>query len=220
MGKKLGFVFCLLMACLFAVNANAAENLSDWTQEKYSGNVQFIPSGTSVSLDVSSTAIEPGWGNMNKYFPGATGMLATVNCSQAKGNTEVTLWKYVGTTASGNLIQAVLTVEQNDGKRFINYMVRERDRSHTFVRMIASGYLGYFEGAWSEGEDITIGFSRLGNEIWFYTPGNGAFVKVAPFENMGSVGTEYSNCYIAVWVAAGGYSTVSATVSNVSILYY
>ena len=222
MKKLIVGMMALGMVCIFGNVANAVENLNDWTEEIYSGGVQFTPNGMSVSVSASGTSIENGWGNINKYFyfDDATGMMATVNCSEANGTTEVSIWKYVGATSTGNMIQAVLTVKQYNGKRYISYVVRERDQSHTLIRVLAFGYLGASEGTWSEGQDITIGFSRIGNEIWFYTPGNGAFVKVQPFGNMGSVSTANSNCFIATWVASGADNSLSATVSNVQILYY
>ena len=213
-------MMALGIICIFGNDANAAENLNDWKEEIYSGSVQFTPNGTSVSVSASGTSVENGWGNINKYFDGATGMLATVNCSEAIGTTEVSIWKYVGATLTGNMIQAVLTIKQYNGKKYIYYVVRERDQSHSLIRVLAFGYLGAWEGTWSEGQDITIGFSRIGNEIWFYTPRNGAFVKVQPFENMGSMGSANSNCFIATWVASGSENSLDATVSNVQILKY
>ena len=211
-------MMALGIICIFGNAANAAENLNDWKEEIYSGSVQFTPNVTSVSVSASGTSVEAGWGNINKYFNGATGMLATVNCSEANGTTEVSIWKYVGATSTGNMIQAILTAKQYNGKRYISYVVRERDQSHALIRVLTFGYLGAWEGTWSEGQDITIGFSRIGNEIWFYTPGNGAFVKVQPFKNMGSVSTANSNCFIATWVASGSENSLDATVSNVQIL--
>ena len=219
--KRLSVLFMVFgMVCVFSNFSNAAENLNDWTEEIYSGSVQFTPNITSVSVSASGTSVEAGWGNINKYFDGATGMLATVNCSEANGTGEVSIWRYVGSTSTGNMIQAIISIKQDDGIRYISYVVRERDQSHSLIRVLAFGYLGGYGGTWSEGQDITIGFSRLGNEIWFYTPGNGAFVKVQPFENMGRVGTVNSNCFIATWVADGSENSVDATVSNVQILYY
>lgn len=220
MKKVIGCIIVLGMVCIFGNVADAGENLNDWTEEIHSGSVQFTPNGTSVSVSASGTSVEAGWGNLNKYFDGATGMLATVNCSEANGTTGVSIWKYVGATSTGNMIQAILQINQSNGKRNIYYVVRERNQSHTLIRVLSFGYLGASEGTWSEGQDITIGFSRIGNEIWFYTPGNGAFVKVQPFENMGSVSTANSNCFMGTWVASGSENSLDATVSNVQILKY
>jgi len=211
-------MMALGIICIFGNVANAEENFEDWTEEIYSGSVQFTPNGTSVSVSATGTSVEAGWGNINKYFDGATGMLATVNCSEANGTTEVSIWKYVGATSTGNMIQAVLTAKQYNGKRYISYVVRERNQSHTAIRVLAFGYLGASEGTWSEGQNVTIGFSRIGNEIWFYSPGNGAFVKVQPFESMGNVDVANSNCFIATWVASGTGNSVNATIRNVQIL--
>jgi hypothetical protein len=218
MKKVIGCIIVLGMVCIFGNVVDAAENLNDWTEEIYSGSVQFTPNGTSVSMGATGTSAEDGWGNINKYFEGATGMLATVNCSEANGTAEVGIWKYVGATSTGNMIQAVLKVKQYNGKRYIYYFVRERNQSHIVVRMLAFGNLGASEGTWSEGQDITIGFSRIGNEIWFYTPETGAFVKVQPFTNMGNVSTANSNCFIAIIAARGSENSVNATVNNVQIL--
>ena len=220
MKRLIGFIVALGMVFIFGNVSIAAENLDDWKEEIYSGSVQFTPNGTSVRVSASGTSVENGWGNINKYFDGATGMLATVNCSEANGTTAVSIWKYVGATSTGNMIQAILTVNQYNGKRYIYYIVRERNQSHIFIKMLASGYLGASEGTWSEGQDITIGFSRIGNEIWFYTQENGAFVKVQPFANMGSVSTPYANCFVATSVGSGEENSLNATVSNVQILYY
>ena len=218
MKKVIGCIIVLGMVCIFGNVVDAAENLNDWTEEIYSGSIQFTPDGTTVRVSASGTSVESGLGNINKYFDGATGMLATVNCSEANGTTEVSIWKYVGATSTGNMIQAILTVKQYNGKRYISYVVRERNQSHTVIRVLAFGYLGAWEGTWSEGQDTTIGFSRIGNEIWFYTPETGAFVKVQPFANMGSVSTANSNCFIATSVASGAENSVNATISNVQIL--
>jgi hypothetical protein len=169
-------------------------------------------------VNTSGTATESGSGNISKYFEGATGMLATVNISKAEGTwVYVNLWKYVGATSTGNLIQAAVSVLKTSGSHEIYYIVRERDQDNNITKILAKGYLG--SDLWSEGQDVAIGFSRIENEIWFYTPGNGAFVKVDPFEQMDDVGTEFANCFIATWANDGADNTISGTVSDVQILY-
>ena len=150
-----------------------------------------------------------------KDIPGDVGILAEISVSEMEGNdTWCGLAKTVGTTASGNYIQALIDAMQFDLWKMLRYRVRELDSSDsTEVKVMVYGYLGNYKDGWSIGENLLVGLAHLGDDIYFYTPTNGAFVKVQMFEGMGAMET---TTRIYVW-AGSGANSVQAAVSNVEI---
>ncbi len=208
-------ILVVVLVLLFTSQVLAAEDLSDWGEYIWQGNISLIPSGTSLNVTADGSAGE-AWKARYKVFPDAVGVLAKVNVSGVSGVSNVGLRKYLGTTAADTLILAEIMVEQYDGQKRIYYRVRERDDQGNTIKQIAGGALGDWDGTWSTGQNITIALARILDEIWFYTPGNGAFVKVAPFETMGPLD---SDVQIYGYASDGDTNSVNATVSDVTILY-
>jgi hypothetical protein len=207
--------FAVVLVLSFTSQVLAAEDLSDWEESIWQGNISLIPDGTILNVSADGSAGE-AWRARHKYFSEAVGVMANVNVSGVSGNSSVGLRKYLGTTAAGTQILAEILLEQWDGKKRIYTRVRERDDQGNTIKQIAGGALGDWDGTWSPGQNISIALARIGDEIWFYTPGNGAFVKVMPFESMG---TMESDVQIYGWAQEGATNSLNAVVSDVTILY-
>jgi len=208
-------ILAVALVLSFSSQVLAAEDLSDWEEYIWQGNISLIPDGTNLNVSADGSTVE-AWGKRYKNFPDAVGVLANVNVSGVSGYINVGLRKYLGTTAADTRILAELMLEQWEGNKRIYYRVRERDDQGNTIKQIAAGALGDWDGTWSPGQNITIALARIGDEIWFYTPGNGAFVKVMPFESMGTMESE-----VEIYGAAreGATNSVNAVVSDVTILY-
>ena len=209
------FILAIALVLSFSSPTLAAENLSDWEENIWQGNVSLIPDGTKLNVSVEGSAGE-AWRSRDKYFPNALGVMAQVNVSDVSGYCNVGLRKYLGTTAADTRILAEIMLEQYDGEKRIYYRIRERDAQGKTIRLIAGGALGDWDGTWSPRQNITIALALIGDEIWFYTPGNGAFVKVLPFESMGIF---ESDVQIYGYARDGVTNSLNAVVSDVAILY-
>jgi hypothetical protein len=208
-------ILAVALVLSFTSPASAAEDLSDWEEYVWQGKITLIPNGTNLNVTADGSMGE-AWRARHKHFPDALGVVANVNVSGISGNSNVGLRKYLGTTAAGTRILAQIMLEQWDGEKRIYYVVRERDDQGNDIKRIAAGALGAWDGTWSLGQNITIALARIVDEIWFYTPGNGAFVKVVPFDKMGTLD---SDVQIYGWTQDGVTNSVNATVSDVTILY-
>jgi len=221
--KRVLFLMGILAVVLLAVNnlhaftLDGPQTLDDWTEYVLSGNFTSTTSGTQMQLDVSGSE---GVANGIRYkeFSNAIGVIATFNVSSLGGYMVAGLGRNLGSTAAGNLIQAQIYLDTWSGYNRICYRVRERTTDRQIIRTLAFGFLGDSSGGlWTVGQNVTLGFARLGNDIYFYTPGNGAFVIVRPFEAMGTVSDQ--SHYIFGYAPSGAENYFTATVSQVYIVY-
>jgi hypothetical protein len=197
----------------FALSAQAAENLDDWEVQIASGNPRLTPHGTAVEVSANGAG-GTEQGNLVIDITGDVGVLAEINVSKMEGNDAICgLSKFLGTTPSGTYIQALIDVSQFEQWNTIRYRVREMDSNFAEVRVLVYGYLGNYKDGWSIGGNALIGLARLGDDIYFATPANGAFVKVQTFEGMGDMD---ATTRIYVW-AGSGANSIQATVSNVEL---
>lgn len=215
----MGILAVVLLAVnnLHAFTLDGPQTLDDWTEDYVVGNFTSTTSGTQMQLDVSGSE---GVANGIRYkeFSNAIGVLATFNVSSLGGDMVVGLGQYVGTTAAGNLIRARIYLDIFDTSKRIAYSVEERTTDFQWIRTLAYGFVGNYSGGWTVGQDVTLAFARLGDDIYFYTPGSGAYVIVRPFEAMGTISDD-SFHYITSWAASGAENYFTATVSQVNMVY-
>ena len=218
----MGILAVVLLAVnnLHAFTFDGPQTLDDWTEYVVSGNFTSTTSGTQMQLDVSGSEGEAN-GIRYKEFSNAIGVMATFNVSSLGGYMVAGLGRNLGSTAAGNLIQAQIYLDTWSGYNRIYYRVRERTPDlQTIIRTLAEGNLGAHSGGlWTVGQDVTLAFARLGNDIYFYTPGNGAFVIVRPFETMGAVSDTDHPHYILGYTSSGAENYFTATVSQVNMVY-
>ncbi len=217
----MGILAVVLLAVnnLHAFTFDGPQTLDDWTEDVSSGNFTSTTSGTQMQLDVSGSegAAE---GIRYKEFSNAIGVMATFNVSSLGGYMLVGLGRYLGSTAADNLIQAQIYLDTWGGYNRIHYRVRERTTDYQTIRTLAEGNLGATSGVlWTIGQNVTLAFARLGNDIYFYTPGNGAYVIVRPFETMGAVSDSDHPHYIMGYASSGEEDYFTATVSKVNMVY-
>ena len=217
------FCFILLLA---SGSAFAGENLEGWSEYVESGTVSFTPSGEKLAFSLEDDpAILQAWGKWDKNFPGVYGVMATFKVDSYTGSdVAIGLRKYVGltntgpfSTNNGNPIQARLNLHIWENNFRISYQVRERTPTGTVVQYFAKGVLGAYEDAWKLGDQVTIGLAVVGQDIYFYTPGVGAFTKVQLLDGMSPITSQYSKVEIEgyVWNTDGN---ISGEVSNVTLL--
>jgi len=220
--KRVLFLMGILAVVLLAVNNLHAftlagpQTLDDWTEYFVLGNFTSTTSGTQMQLVVNGSQGE-AYGVRYKEFSNAIGVMATFNVSSLGDDMAVGLGRNLGSTAAGNLIQAQIFLDTWGTSKRIYYRVRERTTDYQTIRTLACGYLGDHSGGWTVGQNVTLAFARMGNDIYFYTPGNGAYVIVRPFETMGTVSD--LSPYIYGWVPSGAENYFTATVSQVYIVY-
>ena len=196
--------------------SNAAENLEDWTFDVWQGNITMTPSGTIVNVQTPGSDLEE-WSRISKNFPSALGVIATFNISSGNGSASTGIRKYVGINDAGNRILAEMRLGDYNGRKEINFRIRERDDEGNTLKVIVTGSPGDWDGAWSYGQNVEIGLARISDyEIGFYTPANGAFIIIKLSEKMNDFDSDGE---IFAWTEVGSNNTITGTVSKVDIIY-
>ena len=222
MRKVLVSAIILTVFCMLSGLANAG-TFDGWTASVDSGdatitpNVTFTPSDTSLSVQADgSGGGSYAWGQYSNSVQGPYAMVFNVDVSQVSGNVNIGIRQYVGKNSAGNRIQAELYLELWSGDYSISYKIREKNDQNAYVKTLSRGYLGDLDGVWTTGKAVTIGLGLLGSDIYLFTPGNDAYVKIELFETMASY--DDSSPFIIVYTDSGSGNSISATISNVSIL--
>jgi hypothetical protein len=208
-------ILAVALVLSFTSRVLAAEDLSDWQENIWQGNISLTPDGTRLNVTADGSAGE-AWRARYKDFANNVGLMVTVNVANVMGRPQIGIRKNVGKTPSGNWILAELSTDIYEDEKRIRYRVRERDDESNTLRVLSVGYLGDYDGGWSIGQDLVLGLARVKNEIWFYTPASGALIKVSPFDTMSAL---ESAVQIYAWAQEGASDSISATVSDVTILY-
>lgn len=219
--KRVLFLMGIFAVVLLAVNnlhaftLDGPQALDDWTENVFSGNFTSTTSGTQMQIEVNGSQVQ-GFGARVKKFSNGIGILATFNVSSVGVNMGVGLGWYLGSTAEGNLIHAAIWLQDWDGEKRITYQVSERTTDFQTIRTVSYGFLGHWFGGWTVDQNVTFGLARQGDDIYFYTPDNGAYVIVRPFQTMGIPDYPFG-----IWGQApsGEENYCTATVSQVYIVY-
>lgn len=217
MKKRYFALTVCVLALLFSARVQAGENLGDWKDYIWQGNVTISHPGTVLSMSANGTN-KVSMGRIYKYFPDAVGMFASVKVSQSSGENGIGIRQNIGKAADGSKVMAELYLNEYGGDKRIQYNIRKRDASGNTLKVYARGYLGNFFDGWALGQNVLIAFARVGDEIWFYTPQNNVgLVKILLMEPVEMIADQ--DMEIWAWTQEGSTHSVSATVSEVGILY-
>jgi hypothetical protein len=190
--------------------AHAADDLTDWEILKRSGTPEINVSGTVVTFSANGLN-GTEFANVRKTIPETIGVLAEIEVSAINGNNAwCGISKVLGTIPSGNYIQALVELVDDLGGKVVRFRVRELDTNFAEVKIIAYGYLGDSKNGWKTGQTVLVGLARLGDDVYFYTPANGAFIKIQLLQKMDPLD---SLTIIYVW-AEDGPNSIDATVGN------
>ncbi len=202
---------------LFFAQVQAAENLTDWEAYVWQGNVAMSHSGTALSVSANGSS-KVAMGRIYKNFPNAVGMYASVNVPQSSGENGVGIRRNIGKAADGSKVMAELYLNEYGGDKRIQYNIRKRDSNGNTLKVYARGYLGNFLDGWESGQNVLIAFARVGDEVWFYTPQNNVgLVKILLMEPVEVMADQEMEIW--AWTQNGSTNSLSATVSDVEILY-
>ena len=206
-----------VLAVMFSASVQAAENLTDWKDYVWQGNVTMSHPGTVLSVSANGTN-KVSMGRVYKNFPNAVGMFASVKVSQSSGENGLGIRQNIGKAADGNKVMAELYVNEYGGDKRIQYNIRKRDTDGNTLKVYARGYLGNFFDGWELGQTVLIAFARVGDEVWFYTPQNNVgLVKILLMEPVATLADQ--DMEIWAWTQNGSGNSISGTVSEVGILY-
>jgi hypothetical protein len=193
----------------------SAETLTGWNPVNNPVNnvPQITVSGTSSIVSQSGFSTIENDVSLSKAFANAMGIAGTINVSAINGNAAAGFGMYVG-AINGNKIHVNISLQNGDqGTYVIKYVVRLANATNQFVGYLAYGYLGMMGTI--NNTDMTIGFARVGNEIWFYADGY-PFIKWDPQMPMGNRAD--NNIWYWVWTG-GSMSSIAANFKNIKIIY-
>lgn len=226
---KSRFVVSVLVAVLvlFATNSAMAisfsepQLLDDWPETVVSGGFMSEVSGTQMQMSVAGTDTGITLGNRQADFTGSVGAMATYNVSSVaavEGSDVIMgLSQFIGYTSTGNGIVAQIGLETWSGQNRIWYQVQEFDFStQTFKERLGTGVLGDWSGGWKTNEDVTVAFARIGNQIYFYSPSKKIFTIIQPLDFADILSGPVR---LWGWATANNTNSMTATISNVLIIY-
>lgn len=217
--KKAGFLlvifYFLFSFPVYAFTFQPVSNFDDWV-EYISNSARFEIGGNSLTMNVDGSE---GYGNGSFYkeFPNSIGMAVTVNIESMSGTASAGIAKWeIGKTQNGNRIQALIGVGTDGEEKKIFYNVHERDsETNEYVRTLLDGVLGGY-GELIVGHNITVALARVGNEIWLHAAGYG-ILKYALSDI--ATGNPHARCSLWGDAQAGSSNSISATYSNLYIIY-
>lgn len=206
-------VLSIVIALIFIVNCRTSYALSivpvnsftDWYEQEQLGQFSFSGASTSVTTDSE--------GNLSKTYSNAVGILSNINISKMEGQASSGLGMNLGFFGE-NRVHVNIGVEEYNNNSTIYYYIRLRDSDNNFIQDLAYGRFGGRDEP-IIGKNITVGFVRVGNEIWLYAEGY-SIVKWCPFEQM-TTGQDF--VWLWAWANQGTDGSVTTTFSNVRIIY-
>ena len=201
-----------------AISFSGPQLLDDWPDNVISGNYTSTVSGTQMQMSVVGTVESSAFGDRRMGFTDSIGAMATYNVSSVEGNNvNMGISQIIGYTSTGTWILATIGLDTFSGDYRIRYRVREYDSTTGKVtKTWAAGFLGGFSGGWKVGEDVTVAFGRLGNQIYFYSPSKQLYAIIQPFDFAGVLS---GPAILWGWADAKNGNSMTATISNVMIIY-
>ncbi len=150
---------------------------------------------------------------------GVVGMMATLKVNQAtstSGNaSRIGISQNIGMVGT-NTIQILMALNQKNGSNMIWYRVRFTDAATNIPTVLAQGTFGDTSGGWSNGDNRTVAFALIGNELWFYSVEVPEFIKV----QLPDAITKSNNDSPTVFAYAdqGTGNAISGSVSNIYLI--
>ena len=211
MKKMQPLIMALAVVFLMSFPAFAAEDLCEWGEYVHSGIVQYTNCGTSIDVKAHGSKGE-AWGNLYKHYE-AKGLSADICVSKAKGNAWVGVRRDIGKTEDDHQIIAEIYLLKYEEYYLIKYRIRERDPDTDVSETITEGYLG----EWKTDETVNIGFKHDNGAVEFSSSVDSVDVKI---KKVKMTTDEESNMRVGVvWAEEGAGNSITAEVSNVTILY-
>jgi len=194
--------FSINSAKCYALSLNPVDSFHDWQESEPAG--QFIRSGNTTSLLTS------GKSNMQKEYPGAVGMLCSVNIESVSGSASAGLAMDAGSIGNDR-IHVNLGVSRWGDNYSVYYQIQRRDSNNSVLEELAYGG----QTKLITNPNLLIGLARVENEIWLYAEGY-SLIKWDPLTIMGAGGSHF-------WLWGGTDlnpgSSISAKFSNAGIIY-
>ncbi len=152
---------------------------------------------------------------------GIVGIMATIRVDQALnsfgGNCLIGLYQWIG-QINNNKIQLMISLHQEDNKKYIRYRVRSVDLSTNATKVLTWGTFGDRDGGWVIGESKTVAFARVGSEFWFYVAGEPGFVKIQAFGEIKSYTGSGSSPAVSAYSDQGTGNSISGSVSDIYLI--
>ena len=186
------------------------ENLEDWNTSYSGDDATYTRTGSTSTVSLLGNATEDSDINFVKDFPNATGLIGTVNIDSIN-QAGAGFGMYIGMLGV-NHIHTNINFNEWDGKLLLRYKLRLRDSNNNIVETLAWGYVPANDLL---GQDVTIGFAKVGNAVHFYINGELLF-KWQPTETIAP--RERSSIWYWEWVDQDETASVSATFKNISII--
>ena len=153
---------------------------------------------------------------------GIVGMMATIRVDQASnssgGSCMISLYQWIG-QINNKKIQLIISLNQEDNKKYIRYRVRSVDLSTNESKVLTWGTFGDRDGGWVIGESKTVAFARVGSEFWFYVAGEPGFVKIQAFDEITPYTGSGSSPTVSAWADQGVGNSISGSVSDIYLIY-
>ena len=178
--------------------------------------------GNKINLNVQGS--ETGY--IDKEFiktnsSGIVGMIATIRVDQASnssnGNCLIGLYQWIG-QINNNKIQLMISLHQEDNKKYIRYRVRSVDLSTNASKVLTWGTFGDRDGGWANGESKTVAFARVGSEFWFYVAGEPGLVIIQALDEITSYTGPGSSPAVSAWADQGAGNSISGSVSDIYLI--
>lgn len=222
-----------------STNVFAAENLSEnngWNGNVYQGDQQRsfsfnLPDDNTIEINANGNYGQ-AYAQWEKGLDDPIGMIAdiTINDTAGNGDKMIGIRGNIGTWGDTTFLAEIRVSEWQNKQRCISYRVRERDKDFNNVRIWANGYIGNFKNEWEYGDKISLGFAKVGSEIWFYASGyksqmntkdGNYFLKIAPFptnvsKSMGLIENPY---YAINAYAEKNGEVIEGKIENVYVIY-
>jgi hypothetical protein len=197
----------------------AVEPLDQWELVKKGSDdkTQIFMQGAYAKIQMNGNS-GGLWQAIQKKEDGAVGMFGNVWLESADGFAQVGFGNDVGVMLSGNRIRAEIYLERFDKNVSLYFRVLEQKQNASGewekFRQITSGALGSWHDDYKVGEAAWMAFARIGSEVWFYTPQNGAIVKCVLLEEFLPIQEPFQ---VFGWTDTGDGNSVEATIWDVTL---
>ena len=198
---------------------------STWEMISYesAGTGTLTIDGNTINLFVQGSqdgAIDKNLQKNNSS--GIVGMAATIRVDTASnssgGRCLIGLYQWIG-QINNKKIQMMISLNQEDNKKFIRYRVRSVDLFTNESKVITWGTFGDRDGGWQIGESKTVVFARVGSEFCFYVAGEPGLVKIQALDEITSYTGPGSSPAVSAWADQGLGNSISGSVSDIYLIH-
>ena len=221
--RQIGFLAILIIAG-WTVCATAMESAPitsfDSTWQTWSQGCNTPPINTDdATINIQTQGSDTGCSGMfyKTATNNVTGMWATLQVDEIAGRSKLGIQGSFGLIANSK-IQAQLFLEQYDKHKSIRYTIKSIDLCTGSSVYLSMGTIGDWNNSWLPGDQISVAFAIIGNEIWIYADGYPQLMKIQmmdeiiPYNDFG-----YPAAFF--WTDEGSENSISGNVSNIFLIY-